>query len=235
MEGKTNASLVVKYRPRRLADVLGQLHVTEAMKNFTRAPYPTAFLFAGETGVGKTSAAIALAHELGVQVEDDELGGLYDLASGEQTGDSVRKIKAQLRLRPLFGSGWRVLVVNECDRMSHGAEATWLDVLERIPEHVVIVFTTNVDNKLSRRFMDRCEFFHFTSETERLRPYLADLAKRVWKEEGLAGEPPYLDKLGLPCLDGPDALHASFRLLLQQMQRLLIGESKREDLSHDAA
>src|SRR5437016_587114 len=85
------ASLVEKYRPRCLAELLGQPDVRSALETFVTAPYPAAMLFVGETGMGKTSAAYALAYELGCLPEDGELGGLYEIPSGSQTADSVRE------------------------------------------------------------------------------------------------------------------------------------------------
>src|SRR5262249_19518296 len=103
------SSLLSKYRPSRLDQVLGQPQVVEALQAFVAAPYSTAMLFSGESGVGKTSAAIALAHELGCSVADGELGGFCEIASGEMSADAVRATVRQLHLGCLFGSGWRVL------------------------------------------------------------------------------------------------------------------------------
>jgi DNA polymerase III delta prime subunit len=91
MKGQTTMqALIHKYRPRRLAQVLGQAQVTRSLKQFVKKPYPTPMLFHGESGTGKTSAAYALAHELGCSVDDAELGGLFEIASGEQTAETVR-------------------------------------------------------------------------------------------------------------------------------------------------
>lgn len=86
-----------------------------------------AFIFDGETGLGKTAAAYCLAGELGCDTELEELGGMHEIPSGEQDVESVRGMLNLLRLRPLFGSGWKVIVVNEADRMSRLAEMVWLD------------------------------------------------------------------------------------------------------------
>ena len=48
-----------------------------------------------------------------------------------------------LSFRPMLGSGWKVLVCNEADRMTTSAETIWLDALEGLPPKSVIVFTTN--------------------------------------------------------------------------------------------
>src|SRR5262245_55365176 len=83
-------NLTEKYRPRTLADVVGQPWATEQLREFTANPVSCAFLFEGATGTGKTSAALALAHDLGVDIAAGPPGGLHQIASGEQTGQSVR-------------------------------------------------------------------------------------------------------------------------------------------------
>jgi DNA polymerase III gamma/tau subunit len=57
--------LLKKYAPRTLDEVLGQPRVVAALQQFVAAPYPAAFLFFGESGVGKSATAAALAVELG--------------------------------------------------------------------------------------------------------------------------------------------------------------------------
>jgi DNA polymerase III gamma/tau subunit len=212
-------SLSIKYRPKNLSEVLGQPEVTRALRLFVQAPYPCPFLFHGDTGVGKTATAYALAYELGCAVEEGELGGLHEIASGRLTGEAVREQMNLLRYTPLMGSGWRVLICNEADAMTDGAEKQWLDALEHLPPRSVVVFTTNCLHKLSKRLRDRCEVFEFRSETTALRPAIRQLARRVWDAEVGQGACPNIDILGMPSLTGPEAMHASFRLALQQLQR----------------
>jgi hypothetical protein len=214
-------NLVTKYRPACLDEVLGQDAVVASLKTFAANPYPAAFLFHGESGTGKTSAAYALAHELGVAVEDGDIGGLFEIPSGSQSAEAVRKLLDTLCYRPLVGSGWRVCIVNECDRMSQPAETIWLDALEHLPPQTVVIFTTNNLQKLSRRFRDRCEVFGFTCHRDTIGPWIRALAQRVWEQEGGVGECPGLESIGLPTLGDLDNFHPSFRLALQQLQRTI--------------
>ena len=50
-------ALAEKYRPARFAEIVGQGAAVLHLSKFVETPYPTAFLFAGETGTGKTSMA----------------------------------------------------------------------------------------------------------------------------------------------------------------------------------
>jgi DNA polymerase III, delta subunit/Helix-turn-helix domain len=177
-------NLVEKYRPRKLADILGQPWVIHQLEKFIEQPYPVAFIFAGGTGAGKTSAAIVLASELGVAIEHDEMGGLHQIASGEQTGESVRSKMDLMRVSPWMGSGWRCLIVNEADAMTANAAHVWLDALEHLPPRCVVIFTTNHAHKLPARLRDRCELLGFDTSAMTAMPYCQELIDRVWKAEG---------------------------------------------------
>jgi hypothetical protein len=94
-------------------------------------------------------------------------------------------------------------------------------ILEHLPARSVVVFSTNTIEKLSARFRDRCECLHFRSAEDDLRPSIVDLCKRVWAAEGCRGPIPGIDRIGLPS-SGEDAHgHASFRLALRQLERLV--------------
>lgn len=180
---RRQANLVQKYRPTTLADVVGQDEAVYQLREFAEAPSETAFLFDGDTGVGKTSAALALAHDLGCDVEREELGGVYTIAAGNQLADDVRETLRSLSLRPLFGSGWKVLIVNECDRMSEAVAYLWLDALENLPMRAVVVFTTNRVEKLPRRFVTRCERFTFKADVESVGLAAQARVNEVWRAE----------------------------------------------------
>lgn len=213
--------LVRKYRPESLAEIIGQDQVVAALTSFVANPYSAAMIFHGESGVGKTSAARVLATELGCCLEDEEIGGFLEIASGEMTADAVRAKVDLLRYRPLSGSGWKVVVANEADRMMRPAETIWLDVLEHLPPRTVIVFTTNEIGRLSQRFRDRCEVYKFAHEVQEIGPWITALVRRVLEQEVGDGEPPRLLELGMPTVGDLDTMHASFRLALQQLQPLV--------------
>jgi DNA polymerase III delta prime subunit len=153
------------------------------LHRYVAQPHPVAYLFEGETGTGKTSAALALAAELGCAVDQGEFGGVWVIASGEQSADAVRETCRQMWTRPMVGSGWKVVVVNEVDRMSAAAETIWLDRLENLPERTVVVMTTNYPRKLSARLRDRCVRVGFESSFKRLAIPTRDLLLAVWKAE----------------------------------------------------
>ena len=61
-------SLTEKYRPRTFEEFAGMEKQKRILKNFASKPYPTAFLFVGAPGTGKTCAGIALAQAIPAEV-----------------------------------------------------------------------------------------------------------------------------------------------------------------------
>jgi hypothetical protein len=111
------------------------------------------------------------------------LGGVWVIASGEQSADAVRETCRRMWQTPFAGSGWKVVIVNEVDRMSAAAETIWLDRLENLPSRTVVVFTTNYPEKLSARLRDRCVRVGFESSAKRLAGPARDLLAAVWRAE----------------------------------------------------
>lgn len=178
----TPKSLVEKYRPATLAEIVGQSYAVDRLAAFSAAPYPTAFLFAGETGTGKTSAAVALANELGV----DPNWSLHRVSSGEMDAEEVRTTLKSLRFSAPNG-GWKLVVCDEADGMSPKAKQLWLSALEDLPPHTVIVFTTNHMARFDQRFIDRCELLEFDSSPSTLIADAQILFDRLWSAERLPG------------------------------------------------
>lgn len=169
-----------KYAPQTLSDVVGQPHVVTCLKAFVKSPTPNAFIFHGPSGVGKTAAALALAHDLGC---DPDWGGILEIPSGTQNGKEVADLLRTFHLKPLMGSGWKVAIINEADRMTEQAEAIWLDSLERLPPQTVVIFTTNNLHRLTDRFRRRCEVYAFDASGADFRRGLQAMVRRVWKGE----------------------------------------------------
>ena len=89
-------SLTEKYRPTSLDTIWGQDAAVKVLRKFAAAPYSACFIFEGDTGTGKTSAALALASAIGCDLAQKEFGGVQTIASGEQSADAVREAYRQM-------------------------------------------------------------------------------------------------------------------------------------------
>jgi len=123
-------ALTEKYRPHKLADLVGQSGAVAVLSAFCADPYPAAFIFAGESGTGKTSAAWALAADLGCNIDSAEFGGVHSIPSGELNADTVRGVWGGLWQTPFDSvKGWKVLIINEVESLTGTVERLFLDRL----------------------------------------------------------------------------------------------------------
>src|SRR3990167_4602591 len=97
-------ALYRKNRPKKLDDVLGQEHIITTLKNAIKTgKISHAYLFTGPRGVGKTSVARILAHEVNKLPYDDESMHLdiieIDAASNRRI-DEIRDIREKVLIAP---------------------------------------------------------------------------------------------------------------------------------------
>jgi replication-associated recombination protein RarA len=218
-------ALTEKYRPQTLADIRGHDQVIRCLSSFANQPCPKGFIFAGPPGCGKTSAGLALAREIGVDVDKREWGGLHEIASGEMTAETVRELfRTTMRYSSWHGSGWKLVLANEADNMSEKAAFIWLDVLEHLPTKCVCVFTTNDLDKLPARFRQRCEVHSFKAPIRGLdlQATPAEIAAQLLIDDVWRAELGHNHSPKLADLEGwSEAGNVSFRAVLQSLEPII--------------
>jgi replication-associated recombination protein RarA len=209
-----------KYAPKSLAELRGQPHIVRYLTKFVADPAPQVFMFSGGSGVGKTMTGRLLAAALGADPSKDALGGFHQIPAGQQTAESVIETFRGLALRPMFSkTGWKVLTVDEADRMSPAAENIWLGRLEQLPARSVIVFTTNHPEKLPQRIVNRCTQFAFNDTVAALSAPLKEFSCDVWEAETGSRACPIADAAGHPRMGD---WNPSFRLALRDLDVALM-------------
>jgi hypothetical protein len=219
---RSAARLSDRHRPAWLADIVGQSYAVLQLADFVASPYPSAWFFAGETGAGKTTAAMAVARELGAV----EYGGLWRIESGTQTDETVTAALESLRYTPMLGSGWKVIVVDEADHSSPKAKQLWLSALESLPSKSVIIFTTNHPEKFDTRFLDRCERLEFASDAAMLGQDAQNQINLVWLKETGDMDAPNIDDLPGVVIDGVISFRRAVDALTPLIRDRLRGQSR---------
>src|SRR5262249_33534265 len=148
-------SLTDKYRPDSIGSFAGLEKPKAVLQAFTQKPFPSAWLFVGPSGTGKTTMGLALAPAIPAE--------LHHIASQDCTLETVERIRMTCQYVPISGTKMHLVLVDEADRMSYPAQIAFLSKLDAtdFPPNTVFVFTCNSVETLEKRFLSRCRVLEF--------------------------------------------------------------------------
>jgi DNA polymerase III subunit gamma/tau len=198
-------SLYRKHRPQTFGGLVGQDHVTGALRNAVReGRVGHAYLFSGPRGTGKTTTARILAKALNclnlgadgepcgvcencVAIAEGRFLDLFELdAASNNSVDNIRDLTDSVHLGLGATSKRKVYLVDEVQMLSAAASNALLKTLEEPPEHVVFVLATTNPEKVLPTIRSRTQHLEFTLfSAEELEALLAD----VLGQEGIEADP----------------------------------------------
>jgi DNA polymerase-3 subunit gamma/tau len=157
-------ALYRKNRPKSLHDVLGQDHIVTTLQNAIKTgKISHAYLFTGPKGVGKTSVARILAHEVNKLPYNDESIHLdiieIDAASNRRI-DEIRELRDKVHISPTSGT-YKVYIIDEVHMLTKEAFNALLKTLEEPPIHVIFILATTEAHKLPETIISRTQRFSF--------------------------------------------------------------------------
>lgn len=130
-----------KYRPKGLKEVLGNGKAVSDLEGWARAwergtPEKRAVVLYGPAGVGKTSAALALAEELGWdQIEMN--------ASDSRTAAAIQKVAGAASRMMTFSGKKRLVILDEADNLygsaDRGGSAAMLKLVRETDQPVILI------------------------------------------------------------------------------------------------
>ncbi len=202
------AALYRKYRPATFAEVKGQEHVTEPLRQALRSGrIHHAYLFSGPRGCGKTSSARILARSLNCDQgpTPDPCGqcascvalapsgpGSIDVieidAASHGLVDDARELRERAFYAPVAGR-YKVYIIDEAHMVTNAAFNALLKLVEEPPPHLKFVFATTEPEKVIPTIRSRTHHYPF-----RLMPpaVLRELLEEILKAEGVTWEPAML-------------------------------------------
>lgn len=155
---------VEKYRPKQLEEYVfrdaAQKRQVETWVKEKSFPH---LLLSGAAGIGKTTLAKVLIHEIGIEHFDV----LEINASRENNVETVRdKIINFVQMIP-FGP-FKVVLLDEADYLTPNAQAILRGVMETYSSHSRFILTCNYPNRIIPALHSRCQGFHVerTDSTE---------------------------------------------------------------------
>ena len=216
------------YRPTRLADVVGQEHITvpltRALEN-DRVHH--AYLFSGPRGCGKTSTARIMARSLNCEKGPTpqpcgECQSCVDLAAGGPGSIDVIELDAashggvddtrDLRERAMFApasSRYKIYIIDEAHMVSTAGFNALLKLVEEPPAHVRFIFATTDPDKVLPTIRSRTHNYAFRLVGNRdLQEHLATICA----SEGITADPA---ALGLVARAGAGSVRDSLSILGQ--------------------
>lgn len=185
-------ALYEQHRPRQWQDVVGQdktLRKIEVLRK--RGLAGRAYWISGQSGTGKTTIARLLAAEIA-----DEFATV-EIDAEQLTPAKLVELERSMATRALGEDGrtGRAFIVNEAHGLSKRAIRQLLVMLERLPSHVVWIFTTTIEGQ-QLLFDDSEDTSPLLSRCLRLDLARRDLAKpfaeralTIARSEGLDGKP----------------------------------------------
>jgi len=159
-----------KYRPKTLSELVGQDNIIERLKAYVITKNVPHLIFAGPPGTGKTTAALALAHE--VFGEHHWSQNLNELNASDERGIGIirGKIKDFARTAPIRAT-FKIIFLDEADSLTQEAQAALRRTIEKYTHICRFILSVNYSSKIIEPIQSRCAVFRF-------KPLTADDVKK---------------------------------------------------------
>lgn len=182
-------ALYEQYRPQSWSDVIGQGRALDRIRTVGRRGLAgRAWWISGQSGTGKTTLAYLIAAEIASDWAIEEIDATT------LTPARLYDIERAMHLMAI-GKGGRAYIINEAHGLRKDTVRQLLVVLERLPSHVAVIFTTTVKGQATlfeghedaHPLLSRCVRVEL-ARRDLARPF-AERCQAIAQAEGLDGKP----------------------------------------------
>ena len=146
--------LAERMRPRTLDDYIGQKHLVgegAVMRRMIESGRITSFILWGPPGVGKTTLAQIIAHQLETP--------FYTLSAVTSGVRDVRDVIQKAQSNQFFGNASPILFIDEIHRFSKSQQDSLLGAVERGIITLIGATTENPSFEVIRPLLSRCQLY----------------------------------------------------------------------------
>ena len=151
---------IEKYRPQTLDDIHGQEEIVERLQSYIAQDDVPHLLFSGPAGIGKTTAATAIARE--IYGEDNWRGNFLELNASDQRGIDVVRDRIKGFARSSFGGDFRIVFLDEADSLTDDAQSALRRTMEQFSDNTRFILSCNYSSKIIDPIQSRCAVFRFS-------------------------------------------------------------------------
>nr|DAP55307.1 MAG TPA: activator clamp loader [Caudoviricetes sp.] len=171
-------SWAVKYRPQKFEDMCGQSSVIKILtKQIETNNIKNAYLFAGSSGCGKTTAARIFAKMINKGV-----GEPIEIDGASNNGvDNVKTIIKGAQERSI-DSLYKIYIIDECHAITNQGWQAFLKAIEEPPMYTIFMFCTTDPQKIPATILNRVQRFNITRISTQ---QIIDRLKYICKQENM--------------------------------------------------
>lgn len=181
------------------SSIIGQDIIVESLKNAVKNDaVANGYIFSGPKGCGKklTASVVAMALNCSSRVGDNPCGSCTSCIRIERGNhpnvDIVKPTGATIKIKQIrdiisevarkpFESGYKTVILEGADKMTHDAQDAFLKTLEEPPLNTVFVLLAENQNRILPTILSRCQVYPFRPlDIRYIKEYLKD--KQAYSE-----------------------------------------------------